>query len=237
MQKMSLFLPERNTSLTELMDDPDCDEIQLGNTYRHFTKINRALSGWRNIFYRYILPECKKENRKYTLLDIGFGGGDIPLHLHKLAKKHGIDLQITGIETDERALNYVSELQIPESITFRHQALKEVVKAREHFDFVISNHLLHHLPEKEVDVLCQHSANLARKKVLFNDLRRSGIAWTLFNALTLVGFKESFIRTDGLISIRKSFTKTELQELAPAPFQVRNVAPFRLLLYLDKSKN
>lgn len=233
---MSLFLPERNSTLTELMDDPDCDEFHLNNTYRHFAKINRAFSGWKSIFYRYILPECRKEKRQYTLLDIGFGGGDIPLHLDRLAKKHRIDLQVTGIETDERSLRYVSELHIPASIRFRHQTLNDVVKAGKHYDFVISNHVLHHLTEPEIVKLCQQSAKLAQKKVLFNDLRRSGLAWFLFNALTVIGFNKSFIRTDGLISIRKSFTQIELQKLAPAPFQVRNVAPFRLLLYLDKTK-
>jgi 2-polyprenyl-3-methyl-5-hydroxy-6-metoxy-1,4-benzoquinol methylase len=231
---MPLFLTERNNSLTELMDDPDCDIDYLYNTYRHFSIINKSLSGWKHIFNRYILPECKNEERDYSLLDIGFGGGDIPLHLDQLAKKQGIELRITGIETDKRSLNYVSKQLFPTSISFRHQSLKEILESGERFDFVISNHLLHHLLADDVATLCNQSAAIARKKVLFNDLRRSALAWGLFNALTVFGFKKSFIRTDGLISIRKSFSKDELQQLAPSPYVVESLRPFRLLLYLEK---
>lgn len=238
---MPLFLRSRAAHSEELMDRPDCNPDLLRNTYRDFRHINRHLSGWDVVFYEHMLPYMQRRNmnRPFRLLDIGYGGGDIPIMLKKLAQEQQVLLDITAIDTDERALQFVREL--PESltggITFRcideTQLLKEGEEGR--FDFVISNHLVHHLEAASLRQLLKHSARLAGGLVLFNDLARSDIAWTLFNGLTLLAFRNSFIRPDGLLSIRRSYTAGELRPLLPEGFEVRRLHPFRNLI-LSTSK-
>jgi 2-polyprenyl-3-methyl-5-hydroxy-6-metoxy-1,4-benzoquinol methylase len=234
--KMPLFLRKRDTESTELMDRPDCNPQLLSNTYRYFRQINRFLSGWDVVFHEYILPYVQQHGyqKTYKLLDIGYGGGDIPIMLKKLAASQDIRLQITAIDTDPRALEYVQ--QLPESltkgITFRctdEQQLLDEAQAGT-YDFVVSNHLVHHLEGDTLRNLLRRSADLCRGYVLFNDLCRSDIAWTLFNGLTLFAFRDSFIRPDGLLSIRRSYTPDELHDILPAGYEVRPLHPFRNLI-------
>lgn len=233
---MPLFLRKRAIDSEELMDRPDCDPALLHNTYRYFRYINRHLSGWNVVFYEYMLPYMQQRGmgRTYRLLDIGYGGGDIPLMLLRLAREQQLKLDITAIDTDERALAYVQELPESETagITFRcTDELQLLDEGRqESYDFVISNHLVHHLEAEALQQLLQHSARLARGPVLFNDLARSDVAWVLFNGLTLLPFRDSFIRPDGLLSIRRSYTAAELKPLLPAGFEVRPLHPFRNLI-------
>lgn len=44
---MPLFLSSRDTDGTEKMDDPDCDQAELENTYRQFQTINALISQWK----------------------------------------------------------------------------------------------------------------------------------------------------------------------------------------------
>jgi len=233
-KNMPLFLKERNKAITELMDSPDCDVEKLHNTYRNFSIINRGLSGWRQIFYRHILPLCDDRSKTYSLLDIGFGGGDIPLLLHELASKNGVTLEILGIETDERALHYVGEKSFPKNITFRNCISTVLIEEGKTFDFVICNHVLHHLTAEEVYVLSEEAIQLCTKRCIFNDLRRSGIAYILFWFLTLIPFRNSFIRYDGLISIRRSYTPFEFSLLLSGGWRVKRLFAFRILAIYEK---
>lgn len=227
---MPLFLRKRDTDTAELMDSADCNPVLLNNTYRHFTHINRMLSGWELLFHRYIAPRCTDDKKVYTLLDIGFGGGDIPLHMRELAFKYGINLKITAIDTDPRALYYVNTTFRNTGISFQCVSEQELVQEGETFDFVISNHLMHHLDGPELISLLSNAKKLANEMVLFSDLCRSDIAWLLFNGLTLFSFRDSFIRYDGLTSIRRSYTVDELQQLLPQGYRVEATIPFRLLV-------
>ncbi len=228
---MPWLLRHRNQHLVELMDDPDCDPVFLQNTYRYFTDINRKLSGWQMLFDQYIAPLCTEPDHTYTLLDIGFGGGDIPLLLHQVASRHNIRMAIKAIDPDPRASEYIVQLKhVSDDIQFEAVSHTALLERQERFDFVVSNHVLHHLSSPAIQQLCRDAEQLARKRVVFSDLRRSDWAWLFFAVGTLGRFRDSFIREDGLRSIRRSCTAHELRELLPRSWQVEHYFPFRLLV-------
>ena len=226
---MPVILRQRNTHIHEMMDDPACDTGMLNRTYEQFTRINGLLSRWTRVAARYLFPLCTDHQQTYTLLDIGFGGGDIPRRLAGEARARGIQLDILAIDTDPRAVRYVQSLTWPASISFACRSLADVLAEGRRFDFVISNHLLHHCADAEVLTLCADAARLARRRVLFGDLVRSDRAWLCFYLATLFQYRDSFIRVDGLRSIRRSYTPPELRTLLPEGWQVKRVCPFRLL--------
>ena len=97
------------------------------------------------------------------------------------------------------------------------------------FDFVVSNHLLHHLADEDLPTFLGECAELGRV-VLHNDIARADLAYVGFAALTGPFFRGSFITPDGLTSVRRSFTRKELRSVAPEGWRVSSPYPFRLLL-------
>lgn len=233
---MPLFLTERDTVSRERMDDPNCDRTELINTYRQFSTINSMISGWKSIYRTHIKPVLNDKNRHYSLLDIGFGGGDIPIKLAKWAQQDSINLRITAIETDPRALEFIRTIETSQHVDFKHASSSDLLEQKKKFDIVISNHLLHHLKGAEFEKLLREAKQLSTRTVLFNDIARSDIGYALFNIFSRPIFRSSFITEDGLTSIKRSYTLQELHEKTPDDWTVQRLFPFRLLLkYLHSS--
>ncbi|MEQ9308072.1 MAG: methyltransferase domain-containing protein [Balneolaceae bacterium] len=234
---MPFFLSHRQPDLVEFMDKVDCDLAKLNNTYKQFSLINGLLSNWKRIYKNQLKILMTDKTKQYSLLDIGFGGGDIPISISKWAKADGLNLQITAIETDERAYHFAQSLPSNSSITFQHCSSTDLINQKKNFDFVISNHVLHHLDKENIDQILDEANSLANQLVIFNDIERSDLGYILFNFFSRPLFRNSFITADGLISIKKCYTKKELMQLAPKNWTVERSFPFRLLLTLRKGYN
>lgn len=227
---MPIFFTERDTDSTERMDDPSCDRQALYNTYRQFSTINSILSGWKKIYKSHIKPLAKRADGRLSLLDIGFGGGDIPIKLENWARRDNISLKITAIDTDQRAIDFIHQVNTPPQVTFRHCSSTKLLQSGARFDIVISNHLLHHLHTQDFHKLLDEAKRLSKKRVLFNDIERSDTGYLLFNLLSRPLFRSSFITQDGLTSIKRSYTLQELRHQIPGDWNVQRLFPFRLLL-------
>lgn len=212
------------------MDDPDVDREKLERTYRQFQTINQLISRWHYIYRRYLLPDMKKLNHPASFLDIGFGGGDILFNLAKWARRDGIEIRITGIDPDYRALDFVQQLEKPDYIQFRQLSTSDLVKNRKTFDYVISNHLMHHLETDQLLQLLNDAKSLSRRKVLFNDIERSDLGYLFFSSIAPLLFHNSFAVKDGKISIKRSYTRAELLQLVPCEWKLQSIFPYRLLL-------
>jgi 2-polyprenyl-3-methyl-5-hydroxy-6-metoxy-1,4-benzoquinol methylase len=229
-----MFFRHRNPDLQEFMDDPDCDPVLLGNTYRQFGLINRLLAGWGSVFGQYIAPLCRND-RTYSLLDLGCGGGDLARYISRLALKSGLDLKIVATDPDYRAFTYATSANAGSGITFLNMDLNQIAEAGMEFDFIISNHLMHHLSDQENSELMETASGICNESVIFNDIHRSLAGYVLFGSVIRPFFRNSYIIPDGLTSIRRSYRRNELAGIVPAGWQVRAMLPFRLLaVYIRK---
>jgi 2-polyprenyl-3-methyl-5-hydroxy-6-metoxy-1,4-benzoquinol methylase len=218
----------RASNAVEKMDLPDCDPERLENTYRQFALVNSALSGWRPLYRREIRP-LLSAGSPTTMLDVGCGGGDLAVTLNRWAARDGFRLHITGIDPDARAHGFASRRPAVPGVGFRRAHTTELLREGLGFDVVISNHVLHHLQPAELQPFLADTQELARRKVLHNDLRRSPAAYALFSVAALP-FRRSYIREDGLTSIRRSYTPQELAALAPPGWHVERSSAFHQLL-------
>jgi len=222
-------LAARDRDLTELMDDPDCDPAALDRTYAQFRVVNGLLAGWRRLYRRRLRP-LLSPNRCISLLDVGCGGGDVARALARWAARDDLRLSVTAIDPDPRAYAYATARPAIPGLTVRRCTTVDLVSEGRRFDVVTSNHLLHHLDERELAGLLRDSAALARRLVLHNDLARARLAYGAFGALSLLAGTRSLLRTDGLRSIRRSYRPAELAVATPPGWRVERFAPFRLLL-------
>lgn len=227
---MPFFLSERRAGITEKMDSPECDTGALYKTYRRFSIVNSVVSGWRRIYNAHIKPELAETGGSFSLLDIGFGGGDIPIKLAQWAAGDGFNISVTAIDTDKRAVRYARQLSAPESVKFLQCSSADLLHSGESYDMVVSNHLLHHLGTDQLQELLQEAKQLSTRKVVFNDIERSDVAYGLFSIFSRPLSVGSFITEDGLASVKRSFTRQELHQKVPGGWQVEPMFPFRLLL-------
>lgn len=224
-------LPRDTTSL-ELMDDPACDRDRLFATYAQFRAVNALVAGWRRVYLRDVRPVLDRR-RASRLLDIGFGGGDIPLALAGWAARDGLRLEVTAIDPDERAHEFVETRGLTRrGVDFRAASSSELVDAGERFDIVTSNHLLHHLDPPALSSLLTDSAALAPRAV-HSDIERGRLALAAFGVATKPLDRGSFVHYDGKLSIRRSYTARELQSAVPEGWLVQRQFPYRLLLTRD----
>ena len=226
---MSLDLRSRETKARELMDDPACDVAALTRTYARFQVVNRLVSGWRRSYLRLVRP-LLSDARTTTLLDVGSGGGDLPRALARWARRDGLLLEVLGIDPDPRAHAYAVAQPATAGVGFARATTTDLLAAGERFDVVISNHLLHHLDGPTLRQLLSESEQLATRLVVHSDLLRSRVAYLGWAVASWPAGHDSFLFTDGLLSIRRSYRPAELVAAAPAGWSVQRQAPFRLLL-------
>jgi 2-polyprenyl-3-methyl-5-hydroxy-6-metoxy-1,4-benzoquinol methylase len=225
-------LRERANDAVEIMDDPACDPELLTRTYADFRIVNAMVSGLRGTYRRDIRPALSR-TRPSTLLDIGSGGGDVARALARWAARDGLRLEVTAIDPDARAHAYATSLPPLPGLTFRRAWSSDLVAEGARFDVVVSNHVLHHLSPAELGGLLFDSERLAGGRALHSDIERGWLAYLGFAVGTWPFFRRSFIRPDGLTSIRRSFTAAELRAVLPAGWRVTREVPFRLVLRWD----
>ncbi|MEE2569132.1 class I SAM-dependent methyltransferase [Pseudarthrobacter sp. J64] len=222
------MLKRRDGATREQMDNPDCDPEKLRRTYEQFPLVNRAFAGWSGIYVKYLRP-LLSPGRPTSLLDLGCGGGDVAGYLAGRARKDGLRLLVTGADPDPRAMDFAGSRPASPGVSFRRAYGSDLVAEGAAFDVVISNHVLHHLDPPEFQDFLRESKQLSTRLVLHNDLRRNPVAYMLFSVAALP-LRGSFIREDGLTSIRRSYTPAELSAVAPPSWKVVPVRPFRQLL-------
>jgi 2-polyprenyl-3-methyl-5-hydroxy-6-metoxy-1,4-benzoquinol methylase len=225
----------RDEHAVEEMDRPDCDPMMLQRTYAQFAMVNPLVAGWRRTYVRLIRPALSAAATN-TLLDIGSGGGDVPRALARWARRDGLELQVTAADPDPRAHAFAAARPAP-GVAYRRAYSSELAAEGRRYDVVTSNHLLHHLGADELAGLLGDCSRLAARLAVHSDIERSRTAYALFGTGSVV-FRGSFIRRDGLTSIRRSYRARELGETtlctAGRGWTVQRQFPSRLLLVLRK---
>lgn len=227
-----MSLSTRDLALLELMDDPDCDPGRLRATLRRFGTINRLVSGWGAVYRDRLSPFLASLGRPARVLDLGCGAGDLVARLAALAERDGLEVEWIGADPDARALEVAVARPVRPQISYVRADAATLLGDGERYDAVVSNHVLHHLRGDALPAFIDESAALASGIVLHNDIARSQLAYSLY-AVGITPFAPgTFLRTDGLRSIRRSYRPDELRPLLGPQWGVESPAPFRLLTVL-----
>lgn len=189
----------------ELLDDPSIDPAVRVRSLGDVARSNRLLGG-----LRAALLEIRAARRAVagplTLLDVGTGLADIPVRASAEAARAGFAL--TTIAVDE-APSLVDHARGRVTHALCANALALPFRDRS-VDIVMCSQLLHHFETPDACRLIGEMNRVARHAVIVSDLRRSWIAAAGF---WLVSFPLCFhpvTRHDGVVSVLRGFTPSEL---------------------------
>ena len=212
-----MFTPARQRG-REILDDPGQDPALALRSLRDVALANRFFGG-----RRAVLAEVQRVVRArpsmrgtagaspepITLLDIGTGLGDIPRAAQRMAARSAIPMTTIGVELVP-ALAHAAGTACTHALAADAMALPFPDGS---IDIVTCSQVLHHFDGAEAERLLKECTRVARSAVIIGDLRRSWFAVAgLWAASFLLGF-HPVSRHDGIVSILRGFTGSELQRL------------------------
>ena len=168
----------------------------------------------------------------FTLVDVGYGEGDMLRAIHRWATAAGFRPRLIGID-----LNPLSEAAARAAtdpvlgIGYRTGDVFDFAPA-EPVDFIVSSLVTHHLDDRQVGRFLMWMETKAVRGWFVNDLRRHWFAFYGFRLLASVMRWHRFVRHDGPVSVARSFVPGDwARALANAGISgatVEKVFPFRL---------
>jgi hypothetical protein len=223
---VSLFIARRRRRGVEHLDDPACDPAVRAQSLGDVAQANRFLGGTRAVIAELedALHGLAGRGGRPTLLDVGTGLGDIPARMRATAARAGVGLETIGLDVVP-SLAAASRGRVSHAVCGDALALPVADRS---VDVVLCSQLLHHFEHTDATRLLRELDRVARVRVIVSDLRRSTAAAA---GLWLASFPMRFHRVsrhDGVVSVMRGFTPTELAELVHEAVGVRPEVKRRL---------
>jgi SAM-dependent methyltransferase len=195
---------------TELLDDPAADPALAAESLRNITRANRWFGGAAAV--RFGLGRALDGMARgitVSLLDIGTGAGDLPGAARRWAERRGLRLVPVGLERSRVAATLAHRAGVPCAV-----ACAGVPPVGDKsVDVVLVSQLVHHLDAGSAVRLLRTCDRLARRAVIVTDLRRGTLGrlafWVGARALRF----DPVTVADGMTSIRRGYTTSELRAL------------------------
>jgi SAM-dependent methyltransferase len=154
----------------------------------------------------------------FTLLDVGYGQGDMLRAIWRWARRRGLEPRLTGVDLSpwsasaaEAATDPAWNIRYVTGDVFDYAPPGNEDSGG--VDFVVSSLVAHHMPD---DVLARFIAWMeanARRGWLINDLHRHPLAYYGFMALSRITLLHPMVQHDGLVSVTRAFTKGDWERL------------------------
>jgi ubiquinone/menaquinone biosynthesis C-methylase UbiE len=224
-----MLVPRRKRGF-EILDSPDVDPRIVTRSLADVARAN-ALFGGISAAMGEVREALKEVPREATLLDVGTGLGDIPCRAREEARRNGIELTTIGLDA---ALELASASQCSIDFAVCADAL-HLPFADNSVDIVMCSQVLHHFAGGQASELLREMDRVARVRVIVSDIRRS---WIAAAGLWLVSFPLRFhavSRHDGVVSVLRGFTPTELADTVYEAIARRPVARRRRVFRVTTS--
>ena len=158
----------------------------------------------------------KQFPKQSTILDIGCGGGLFLLNLSKHfpdMPMHGVDISADAIHLAKQKLSLWQKKDLARDVSFQLQPQPDLSSIKQRFDILLATLVFHHVDEDELITFLQGAYQNANRAVIINDLHRHWIAEWFYACVSPFLLRNRLITHDGLISIRRGFTRRELELL------------------------
>ena len=220
----------------EQMDAPGLDPAVYEKVLHDLARVNR----WTFTAHPALafLRRAVGPAKRFRLIDVGFGDGDILRSIARWARRRGIAADLVGVDLNEKSLKAARDATPPDlAIDYR---AGDYLDQEWPFDFVISSQVTHHMTDAQLMTFLRYMESEARMGWLICDLHRHGFAYRGFPLLARLLGVHRIVREDGQLSIARAFRPDEWRAIlaeAGIPLdQVRIVRRFAFRLCVERVK-
>jgi ubiquinone/menaquinone biosynthesis C-methylase UbiE len=207
------------------MDDPSLSGERLLRALDELRLINLLLGGYTatiGVLRPYL---ASRSGQPVRILDMGTGVADFPEQMLRFAQRLPLPplLEITGVDVNPAVVEYAHHslsLRLPDRLLDRVRVQVADGLALPFkdgaFDVAVCAMTLHHFPANQAVRVLSELARVSRDGIVVNDLYRHPLAYLGFRAFSSVLSFSEMVRRDGALSVRRGFTRDELNRLAAA---------------------
>lgn len=214
------------------MDAPDLDPRIYAQVLRDLARVNRwTFTARPTLSY---LSRAIGDARSFSLLDVGFGYGDMLRTIARWAKRRGIEARLVGVDLNP-ASEALARAATPANLAIDYRT-GDYADQPEQFDFVVSAQVAHHMDDAQIGRFLRHMQDNAMRGWLISDLHRHAFAYHGFPLLARVLGVHRMVREDGQLSIARSLRPEEWPGVLTAAgldageLRIVRYFPFRLAL-------
>lgn len=222
------MLAERRIT-TELMDDPQLDAATYRTVLADLARVNAATLAARPTLA--FLKQAVGSLESFSLLDVGFGQGDMLRRIARWAQRSGKRARLVGIDLNPGSAPIARAATDP-AMPIEYLAGDYADLAGDGFDCVVSSLVAHHMSEEELFAFLRFMEHEAGAGWLVNDLHRHALSYLGFPILATAMRWHPIVRTDGQTSIARAFRpgewRTLLDRCGISSARIERYFPFRL---------
>lgn len=188
----------------EQMDAPDLDPVVYARVLTDLSEVNRlTLAAPPTTAF---LRRATRDVRRFRLLDVGFGQGDMLRAIARWAGRRGLEAELVGVDLNPKSAA-VARAATPSELRIEYRTGD--YRQLGGFDFVVSNLVAHHMTDDQLRDFLRYMEAEASRGWIINDLHRHGLAHEAFPLLCRVMGWHRIIREDGQLSIARAFRPPE----------------------------
>ena len=231
---------DQRSLVPELMDDPNLDETAHLQALKGLRRIN--VVSLTALQFRAAIENLLNNSglHRARILELACGGGDVLLALEAQLKKNGRwDITLEGCDLSPRSVRFAEQSANLRKSRSRFLSMNvSDDPLPEGYDVFISSLFLHHLTDEAIIELFRKMSKVVNIGFVVSDLERSRLGLAVTSAAVRILSRSPVVHSDGVQSLRASFTPQELAELASQAglkdFTLKRCWPFRLLLVWRK---
>ena len=175
-----------------------------------------------------------KPDERVTVLDVGYGYGDLLRRIHAWSRRGGRAVDLLGMDLNPLS-EPIARAATPGTISIDYRT-GDIFKFEPErpIDFVISSQTTHHLSEEELVGFVRWMERVATRGWFIADLHRHALPFYGFSLLSRLARWHRFVQHDGPVSIARSFRPEDGRRilnsagLSASDVSIRWHVPFRL---------
>jgi 2-polyprenyl-3-methyl-5-hydroxy-6-metoxy-1,4-benzoquinol methylase len=223
----------RRSTQEELMDGANTSAADYATCLADLEQVNRLTLTHRPTL-RWLAQAMQRipATKAVSILDVGYGRGDLLRALHGWGAASCRALTLAGIDMNPRSA-VAARAATPSTmqIDYRTGNVFSTAPPQPRPDFIISSQFTHHLEDAQVVEFVRWMESNSARGWYVLDLQRHALSYYTFRWLARIAGWHRIVRYDGTVSIARSFRMAEWRSLlqeAGVAADVRWHVPFRL---------